>query len=74
MRLIFLTLIMVMTIPLFSQRRKTIVFKEIEIQGTIQKPEAIYFLSRARFNYKTLDLNVSFMKKVEEAVHSDAAF
>ncbi len=55
-------------------KRKAFVFKEIEIKGKIQKPEAMYFLSRARFNYKMLDLNVSFLPKVEEAVFKESAF
>lgn len=57
-----------------ASKRKSIVFKEIEIKGVIQKPEAIYFLSRARFNYKSLDLNMSFVDKVKKAVYIDNAF
>ena len=56
------------------RRSKSFVFQEIEIKGKIQKPEAMYFLSRARFTYRTLDLQVSFVPKVREAVFSEDAF
>jgi len=59
--------------PLTAQK-KGIVLDEIKIEGTIQKPEAMYFLSRARFTYRTLDLNVSFKKKVEKALYTEDAF
>ncbi len=55
-------------------RPKTFVFQEIEIKGKIQKPEAMYFLSRAKFVYRTLDLQVDFVPKVREAVFSEDAF
>ncbi len=57
-----------------AKRPKSFVFKEIEIKGKIQKPEAMYFLSRARFSYRTLDLKVSFVPKVQEALFSEDAF
>jgi hypothetical protein len=57
-----------------QKRPKSFVFKEIEIKGKIQKPEAMYFLSRARFSYRTLDLQISFVPKVQEAVFSEDAF
>ncbi len=57
-----------------SHKRKTFVFKEIEIKGKIQKPEAMYFLSRARFQYKVLDLDKSFVDKVKKAVLNEDAF
>ena len=74
-KLIFL----LFTVILFSivygaPKRKVIVLKAMEIKGQIQKPEAIYFLSRARFDYKSLDLNISFMKKVKESVFKESAF
>lgn len=55
-------------------KKAKFVFKEIEIKGTIQKPEAIYFLTRAGFNYKMLELNISFLNKVKEAVYKEDAF
>ncbi len=55
-------------------RPKSFVFQEIEIKGKIQKPEAMYFLSRAKFVYRTLDLQVNFVPKVREAVFSEDAF
>ena len=60
----------------FSQNvwAKTIVIEEIKIEGTVQKPEVMTFLSRARFSYRTLDLNVSFLEDVEKAVLVDDAF
>jgi len=57
-----------------QQKPRRFVFQEIEIKGKIQKPEAMYFLSRARFTYRTLDLQVSFVPKVQEAVFSEDAF
>jgi hypothetical protein len=60
-------------LPLAAQK-KGIVLEEIKIEGTIQKPEAMYFLSRARFTYRTLDLSVSFKKKVEKALYTEDAF
>ena len=59
---------------LFSQRGRGIVLEEIEIKGKIQKPEAMYFLSRSRFDYRTLDLDISFVEKVEKALHLEDAF
>ena len=66
-------LIFLLAQPLIAQK-KGIVLEEIKIEGTIQKPEAMYFLSRARFTYRTLDLNVSFKKKVEKALYTEDAF
>ncbi len=57
-----------------TRRTKSFVFQEIEIKGKIQKPEAMYFLSRAKFVYRTLDLQVNFVPKVKEAVFSEDAF
>lgn len=50
------------------------VFKAIEIQGTIQKPEAMLFLSRAKFKYKMLDLQIDLKSKVREAIKDDSTF
>jgi len=72
----FAMLMLMITVPseyLFSQG-KGIVLEEIEIQGKIQKPEAMYFLSRSKFAYRTLDLDVSFVEKVEKALHVENAF
>jgi len=68
-----IVLINMLSFPLAAQK-KGIVLEEIKIEGTIQKPEAMYFLSRARFTYRTLDLNVSFKKKVEKALYTEDAF
>ncbi len=57
-----------------AQKKKTIVIEEIKIEGTIQKPEVMTFLSRARFTYRSLELNVSFINKVEEVILSEDAF
>lgn len=57
-----------------AQRKKTIVIEEIKIEGTIQKPEVMTFLSRARFTYRSLELNVSFINRVEEVILSEDAF
>ena len=58
----------------FNVEAKTIVIEEIQIEGTIQKPEVMTFLSRAKFSYRSLDLNVSFLEEVEKAVCVDEAF
>jgi hypothetical protein len=73
----FLILVVVLATPVgyvSSQQGKGIVLEEIEIKGKIQKPEAMYFLSRSRFDYRTLDLDISFLDKVEKALHVDEAF
>jgi len=57
-----------------TKKRKTIVIEDIKIEGTIDKPEAIYFLSRARFNYETLNLNISFVNKIRQVIYTDPAF
>ena len=58
----------------FNVEAKTIVIEEIKIEGTIQKPEVMTFLSRAKFSYRSLDLNVSFLDEVEKAVRVDETF
>ena len=58
----------------FNVEAKTIVIEEIKIEGTIQKPEVMTFLSRAKFSYRSLDLNVSFLEEVEKAVKVDETF
>ncbi|HNW81379.1 MAG TPA: hypothetical protein PKG52_00655 [bacterium] len=47
---------------------------EFKIKGTIQRPEVSHFLSRAKFTYRTLELDVTFTEKVEEALYIDEAF
>lgn len=69
-----LSLFLLSTLSLSAQKRKAIVIEEIKIEGTIQKPEVMTFLSRARFSYKSLDLNISFLEKVEKAIHTNEAF
>ncbi len=72
-----LVLFLLIAVPLFvaaKRHRGKMVFKAIEIKGTIQKPEAMLFLSRAKFNYKMLDLRIDVKKKVKEAVKNDDAF
>ena len=58
----------------FNVEAKTIVIEEIQIEGTIQKPEVMTFLSRAKFSYRSLELDVSFLEEVEKAVCVDDAF
>ena len=58
----------------FNVEAKTIVIEEIKIEGTIQKPEVMTFLSRAKFSYRSLDLDVSFLDEVEKAVRVDETF
>ena len=55
-------------------KNKGIVLESIEIEGTIQKPEAMYFLSRAKFSYRTLELNERFVEKVEKALYTEDVF
>lgn len=77
-KMIFIFILMV-TMMIFSgileaQKRKGIVLEEIKIEGTIQKPEVMQFLSRAKFTYRTLELDVTFTEKVEKALYVDEAF
>jgi hypothetical protein len=58
----------------FNVEAKTIVIEEIKIEGTIQKPEVMTFLSRAKFSYRSLELDVSFLDEVEKAVRVDETF
>ncbi|HSA33299.1 MAG TPA: hypothetical protein P5077_06185 [bacterium] len=44
------------------------------IEGKIERPEAQMFLVRAGFRYQMLDLQVSFLPKVQEAIFSEDAF
>ena len=77
-KLIFIFLILVITMVTGSleaqRRKKPLVLEELKIEGTIQKPEVMTILSRARFTYRTLELDISFVKKVEKAIHTDEAF
>jgi hypothetical protein len=57
-----------------QKKRQPLVLEELKIEGTIQKPEVMTILSRAKFTYHTLELDVSFMEKVEKALHVDEAF
>lgn len=70
----FVVILLILPYQCLLGQKKGIVLEEIKIEGTIQKPEAMYFLSRARFTYRTLDLNVSFKKKVEKALYTEDAF
>lgn len=74
--LIFLVFVMVavFTGTVEAQKKKGIILEEIKIEGTIQKPEVMHFLSRAKFTYRTLDLDVTFTDKVEKALYVDEAF
>jgi len=75
--IVIVIIILIFSALLVAQQKKKgkgLVLEDIDIEGKIQKPEAIYFLSRARFNYKSLNLDISFIKKVKEAVHKDSAF
>jgi len=44
------------------------------LEGKIERPEAQMFLVRAGFRYQMLDLQVSFLPKVQEAIFSEDAF
>jgi hypothetical protein len=57
-----------------QKKKQPLVLEELKIEGTIQKPEVMTILSRAKFTYHTLELDVSFMEKVEKALHVDEAF
>ena len=70
----FVIILLILPCQCLLGQKKGIVLEEIKIEGTIQKPEAMYFLSRARFTYRTLDLNVSFKEKVEKALYTEDAF
>ncbi|HPS29189.1 MAG TPA: hypothetical protein PLZ43_02955 [bacterium] len=55
-------------------QKKSGISLEFKIKGTIQRPEVSHFLSRAKFTYRTLELDVTFTEKVEEALYIDEAF
>ena len=57
-----------------QKKKQPLVLEELKIEGTIQKPEVMTILSRAKFTYHTLELDVSFIEKVEKALHVDEAF
>lgn len=76
-RVYFLLLLLIMPLTVVQAKqsgRGRMVFKAIEIKGTIQKPEALLFLSRAKFKYKMLDLQIDLKSKVREAIKNDGAF
>ncbi|MBM4318433.1 MAG: hypothetical protein FJ125_00370 [Deltaproteobacteria bacterium] len=47
---------------------KIIVLDEEVIEGRIQKPEAFYILQRSNLNYKSLELDTSFIPKIVDSV------
>lgn len=55
-------------------QKKSGISLEFKIKGTIQRPEVSHFLSRAKFTYRTLELDVTFTEKVEKALYIDEAF
>ncbi|MGI6393880.1 MAG: hypothetical protein ACOX2F_03995 [bacterium] len=57
-----------------QKQKRSFILEELKIEGTIQKPEVMTILSRAKFTYHTLELDVSFKEKVEKALHVDEAF
>lgn len=71
-RLIFVFVFFVVCSSGLNARR--FVFEEIKIEGRIQKPEAMYFLQRARFRYEMLNLEISFIGNIKEAVFKKDAF
>lgn len=70
----FIVMLIVSMLFSFNVEAKTIVIEEIKIEGTIQKPEVMTFLSRAKFSYRSLELDVSFLDEVEKAVRVDETF
>ena len=72
--MLFICALIVSMLFSFNVEAKTIVIEEIKIEGTIQKPEVMTFLSRAKFSYRSLDSDVSFLEEVEKAVCADDAF
>lgn len=69
---VILISVIIFTGTVEAQRKKLSV--QVEIKGTIQRPEVTHFLSRAKFTYKTLELDVTFTEKVEKALYIDEAF
>ncbi|MFO7736692.1 MAG: hypothetical protein R6W70_10840 [bacterium] len=70
--LIFVFVFVVSFVSELDARR--FVFEEIKIEGRIQKPEAMYFLQRARFRYEMLNLEMSFIGNIKEAIFKKDAF
>jgi hypothetical protein len=47
---------------------KIIVLDEEKIEGRIQKPEVFYILQRSNLNYKSLELQRSFVPEIVDSV------
>jgi hypothetical protein len=50
---------------------KVIQFKEIRIEGIIQKPEAFYILQRSELNFKGLEPKKSFLPLILKSVEKE---
>jgi len=54
-----------------KRRPKVIQFKEIRIEGVIQKPEAFYILQRSELDFKGLEPKKSFLPLILKSVEKE---
>lgn len=54
-----------------KRQAKVIQFKEIRIEGVIQKPEAFYILQRSELNFKGLEPKKSFLPLILKSVEKE---
>jgi len=54
-----------------NRQPRVIELDEIVIEGTVQKPNAFYILSRSNLGYEVMDLRRSFIPELVRSVESD---
>lgn len=54
-----------------TRQPRVIELDEIVIEGTVQKPNAFYILSRSNLGYEVMDLRRSFVPELVRSVESD---
>ncbi|MCS6799623.1 MAG: hypothetical protein NZ898_14085 [Myxococcota bacterium] len=67
---------LVIALPAHAQPRqrrqpRVIQLDEIRIEGRVQKPNAIYVLSRGNLGYEVMDLRTSFVREVIRSVQRE---
>lgn len=81
MRLLFATLLVLGAVsfarvaeaqpPGRSRQPRVIELEEIVIEGTVQKPNAFYILSRSNLGYEVMDLRRSFVPELVRSVQRE---
>ncbi|MGF1467782.1 MAG: hypothetical protein ACFCGT_16785 [Sandaracinaceae bacterium] len=71
-----LALALAVTAPAAAQNRprgapQVIRLDEVRIEGTVQKPNAFYILTRSNLGYEVLDLRTSFVREVIRSVQDE---